>query len=252
MRTFRAATILLLVTGCGSSPADEEMPPPPEVPNVPVLMPGQAMLAGTVTDMAGSAVAAAKVHVAETGQDAVTDAAGRFALAVIGDSTLTLQVKADGFATTHVESFAIATGRAPMLDLLLATPAKVEEWNRMGGVTADGTGVVAVMVKSVSGSCGMGGASVKSTPDGVGKVLYARADAGLAGEPDPGLTAVQAQTGVAAWLAGASPFSSSVQVQAEKAGCASAPFPVTFGDRVHSGRFRVQAGALTLVTTFLQ
>lgn len=253
LRTAVAALLAgAVLAGCGEG--DDGMGKDVELPGVPDLMPGMAMLSGRVVDRMGSGIASASLLVAESDATATTGADGRFAMVVRGNSTITLVVTADGFAKTFVESVEVPTGKATTgFDVLVVPAATIDEYAQLAQPGATDRGLVAVMVRSQRDACAMGGARVTfDHPAVLGKVIYAKQGVPMAGDPDPALTGIQVTTGVSAWLAAAVPPGTTYALAIDKAGCVTTPAPVTMGDRIHTGRFRVAAKALTQITLFTE
>jgi hypothetical protein len=246
----RAVTGTLLALSLGACSADEAPPPARgEVPQVVTAVASQAVVSGRVVDFAGAPVAAAVVAMAETGNLTMTDGDGAFVLNVPADSTVTLQIAAPGFAMTHLAALQVLAGHAAGGTVIrLATPAKLDELNTGTRMVPTGYGVVAVELRSKNGHCTPEGGHIVLTPAALGTVMYT---GGGSSDPDPTLSVAEASDDISAFIIGALPAGGAANLVAEKPGCMPVTFPVDTGDRVHTGKFRIAAGALTQITLFV-
>jgi hypothetical protein len=111
-------------------------------------------------------------------------------------------------------------------------------------------GVVAVAMKSLSGSGSAAGGTVTLTPN-LGRVMYAPAGIGMA-DPDSSMAAVMPEVVQGddsyAWALGVQPHVSIMEVALH--GVSQVALPYAIDDVIWPGTFTVDAGALTLVTLF--
>jgi hypothetical protein len=110
--------------------------------------------------------------------------------------------------------------------------------------------VVAVALKSLSGSGSVAGATVQLTPS-LGRVMYTATGVGMA-DPDPAMAAVLPTVAQGddsyAWALGVQPHVSIMQFSMH--GVSQVEPPYAIDDIIWPGTFTVDAGALTLVTLF--
>src|SRR5262249_47475994 len=111
-------------------------------------------------------------------------------------------------------------------------------------------GVVAVALKSMSGTGSVDGATVARTPS-LGRVMYAPAGPGMA-EPDPEMEAVMSAVvqsdATYGWAVGVQPHASATQLALHGVSQVEAPYAID--DVIFTGSFTVEAGAVTQVTLF--
>jgi hypothetical protein len=221
---------------------------PRTVPETPATGKDRAMVTGHVVDTSGAPVAGATVTVRASGEHATADSLGVFTLDVPANTTLTLAATAPGMAPTLVQQFLVSPGATGIVDLPLVTTDHFKSLVAMGANPAGG--VVAVALKSLSGSGSVGGATVELTPS-LGRVMYAGTGAGMA-DPDPAMAAVIPTVAQGdesyAWALGVQPHVSIMQLAMR--GVAQLEPPYAIDDITWPGTFTVDAGALTLVTLF--
>jgi hypothetical protein len=199
-------------------------------------------------DTHGAPVAGAAVAVRSSGEHAMTDSTGAFTLDVPANTTLTLVATGPNMAPTLLQQFLVSPGASAAVEIPLVTSDRYKSLVGMGA-NASG-GVVAVAMKSMSGSGNLAGATVQLTPS-LGRVMYAPTSAGMA-DPDPSMaavtpTVVQGDDSYA-WVVGVQPHVSIMQLALR--GVSQVEPPYAIDDVIWPGTFTVDAGALTLVTLF--
>ena len=246
MRSHHRVSWFLVVAaslaGCADNIVTHTAPETPSTAN------DRATVTGHVLDTSGAPVAGATVTVRSSGEHATVDSTGAFTLDVPANTTLTLAASAPTMAPTLVQQFLVSAGASATVEIPLITSDHFKTLNAMGSNPAGG--VVAVALKSLSGSTSMGGATVQLTPS-LGRVMYAAAGAGIA-DPDPAMAAVVPAAaqgdGSYAWAVGVQPHVSIMQLALR--GVAQLEPPYAIDDVIWPGSFTVDAGALTLVTLF--
>jgi hypothetical protein len=226
------------LTGCASNLVSYTSPETPTIGN------DRATVTGHIVDANGVAVAGATVVVRTTGEHATADSTGAFKLDVLANTTLTLAATAPNMAPTLLQQFIVAPGASSMVEIPLLTSAHFKSLVGLGENTAGG--VVAVAVRSMSGSGSLAGATVGLTPS-LGRVMYAPTGAGMA-DPDPLMAAVVPGHEPYAWALGVQPHVSIMQLALH--GVPQVEPPVAAHDVTWPGTFTVDAGALTLVTLY--
>jgi hypothetical protein len=187
------------------------------------------------------------VAVRTSGEHVTADGNGAFTLDVAANTTLTLSATAPGMAPTLLQQFLVSPGASATVDLPMVTADHFKSLVAMGGNPAGG--VVAVALRSLSGTGSVAGATVTLTPS-LGRVMYAPTGAGMA-DPDPRMVAVTpavVQDESYAWALGVQPHVSIMQLAMY--GVAQIAPPYAIDDITFPGTFTVDAGALTLVTLF--
>jgi hypothetical protein len=170
------------------------------------------------------------------------DSTGAFSLDVPANTTLTLSATAPSMAPTLLQQFLVSTGTIAQVEIPLITTDHFKSLVAMG-MNPSG-GVVAVAVKSLSGTGNVAGATVQLTPS-LGRMMYA--PAGMV-DPDPKMAAVVQSDESYAWALGVQPHVSVMQFALH--GVAQIEPPYAIDDVIWPGSFTVDAGALTLVTLF--
>src|SRR3954468_16384346 len=239
---FWSFVVVASLSGC----ADNLQPH--TTPETPTIGTDRAMVTGHVVDAAGAAVAGATVTVRTSGEHATTDSFGAFTLDVAANTTLTLAASAPNMAPTLLQQFLVSPGTSGMVEMPLITSDRFKSLVAMGANPAGG--VVAVALKSLSGSSSVGGATVQLTPS-LGRVMYAASGIGMA-DPDPAMAAVVPSVTQGdesyAWARGCQPHVSIMQLALH--GVSQLEPPYAIDDIIWPGTFTVDAGALTLVTLF--
>jgi hypothetical protein len=199
-------------------------------------------------DANGAPVAGATVTVRASGEHAMADSMGAFTLDVPANTTLTLSAVAPNMAPTLLQQFIVSPGTSGMVEIPMVTSDHFKTLAGMG--TNSMGGVVAVALKSMSGSASLAGATVELTPN-LGRVMYAPTGLGMA-DPDPSMAAVVPVVVEGnesyAWALGVQPHVSIMQLALH--GVAQIDPPYAIDDVIWPGTFTVDAGALTLVTLF--
>jgi hypothetical protein len=226
------------ITGCASNLATYTSPETPTIGNE------RATVTGHIVDANGVAVAGATVVVRTTGEHATADSAGAFKLDVPANTTLTLAATGPNMAPTLLQQFIVMPGASSMVEIPLLTSDHFKSLVGLGENPAGG--VVAVALKSMSGSGSLAGATVGLTPS-LGRVMYAPTGAGMA-DPDPSMAAVVPGREPYAWALGVQPHVSIMQLALRGVPQVEPPYAVH--DVTWPGTFTVDAGALTLVTLF--
>src|SRR5215831_13200643 len=204
-------------------------------PETPTTGTDRATVSGHVLDTTGAPVAGATVSVRTSGEHATVDSTGAFTLDVPANTTLTL-------SPTLLQQFLVSTGTTAQVEIPLITADHFKSLVAMG-MNPSG-GVVAVAVKSLSGSGSVAGATVQLTPS-LGRMMYA--PAGMV-DPDPAMAAVVQSDESYAWALGVQPHVSIMQLALH--GVSQVEPPYAIDEVIWPGTFTVDAGALTLVTLF--
>ena len=216
-------------------------------PETPTIGSDRATVTGRVVDTHGAAVAGATVVVRSSGEHATADSAGMFSLDVAANTTLTIAATAPDMAPTLLQQFMVSTGASAAVEIAMVTSDHFKSLVAMGANPSGG--VIAVALKSVSGTGSVVGSTVELTPN-LGRVMYPATGEGMA-DPDPAASAVVA--GVQgddsyAWAVGVQPHVSIMQLALH--GAAPVEMPHAIDDVMYPGTFTVDPGALTLVTLF--
>jgi hypothetical protein len=236
------AVVLASLAGCADNLVTHSAPETPTTGN------DRATVTGHVLDTTGAPVAGATVTVRSSGEQAIADSTGAFSLGVAANTTLTLAATAPSMAPTLVQQFLISTGASANVEIPLVTSDHFKTLVAMG-MNPSG-GVVAVALRSLSGSTSIAGATVQLTPS-LGRVMYPATGTGMA-DPDPTMAAVMPAVVQGdesyAWALGVQPHVSIMQLALR--GVAQIEPPYAVDDVIWPGTFTVDAGALTLVTLF--
>jgi hypothetical protein len=226
------------LTGCADNLAPHTAPETPTTGN------DRATVTGHVLDTSGAPLAGATVTVRASGEHATADSTGAFTLDVPANTTLTLSATAPDMAPTLLQQFLVSPGASAAVEIPMVTGVHFQNLVAMGS-NATG-GVVAVALKSMSGSGSLTGATVELTPS-LGRVMYAATGAGIA-DPDPAMAMVVQSDDQYAWALGVQPHVSIMQLALR--GVSQIAPPYSIDDVIWPGSFTVDAGALTLVTLF--
>lgn len=246
----------LTLSACGNekgtnTPMNGDTTPP----SMPTPTPGQALLAGHVRDVSGTAVAGATVKVTETGGTTTTDADGAYSLAVPSNSSVTLLVTATNFAKSYRESVMLAdAAQVSGFDLFVIAPAEVTAQNAAAvGDKADTRGLMAIRLHSMGSGCALAGAHVAVWPPLAATVMYSRPTTVTGGMdlPDAAMDGVQDGATVHAWLVGAVPPANMLQLSVEQPGCSLMDQSPSFEGLMFPGERWVEAQALTEADLFL-
>jgi hypothetical protein len=241
-RTFWSFVVVASLSGCADNLA------PHTSPETPTIGHDRATVTGHIVDPAGAPVAGATVTVRSSGEHATADSAGAFTLDVPANTTLTLAATAPNMAPTLVQQFLVSPDASAAVEIPLVTSDHFKSLIAMGGNPAGG--VVAVSLRSMSGSGSVAGATVQLTPS-LGRVMYAPTGLGMA-DPDPAMASVVPSVVQGdesyAWALGVQPHVSIMQLALR--GVAQIEPPYAIDDITWPGTFTVDAGALTLVTLF--
>ena len=177
---FSVLAVLASLAGC----AENEVPH--TAPETPTLASDRATVTGHVLDINGAPVAGATVAVRTSGEHTTTDSTGAFTLDVPASTTLTLAATAPSMAPTLLQQFLVSPGASAAVEIPMITSAHFTSLVGMGGNAMGG--VVAVALKSMSGSGSLAGATVELTPS-LGRVMYAATGSGMT-DPDPAMAMV--------------------------------------------------------------
>jgi hypothetical protein len=199
---------------------------------------------GHVVDAGGVAVAGATVALRGSGEHTVADSTGAFSLDIPANTTLTLSATAPNMAPTLLQQFIVSPGISATVEVPMVTSDHFKSLVGMG--TNPTGGVVAVALKSMSGSGSLAGATVELTPS-LGRVMYAATGAGIA-DPDPAMAMVVQSDDQYAWALGVQPHVSIMQLALR--GVSQIEPPYAIDEVTLPGTFTVDTGALTLVTLF--
>lgn len=236
-----SALAIASLTGCKVDPATHTAPGTPTISE-------RASVTGHVLDVDGAPVAGATVVVRTSGEHATADSNGAFTLDVPANITLTLSATAPSMAPTLLQQFLVSPGTSATVELRMVTTEHFNSLVAMGGDPSGG--VVAVALKSMSGTGSVDGATVTLTPS-LGRVMYAPAGPSMV-EPAPEMEAVMSSVvqsdATYAWAVGVQPHVSAMQLALHGVSQVEAPYAID--DALFTGSFTVEAGALTLVTLF--
>jgi hypothetical protein len=245
MRNSERVTVIAVLAslaGCADSLAPHTAPETPTTGN------DRATVTGHVLDTSGAPVAGAAVAVRTSGEHTTTDTTGAFTLDVPASTTLTLATTAQNMAPTLLQQFLVSPGAVAAVEIPMVTSDHFKSLVAMG-MNPSG-GVVAVAMKSLSGSGSVAGATVQLTPS-LGRVMYTATGVGMA-DPDPATAAVLPTVAQGddsyAWALGVQPHVSIMQFSMH--GVSQVEPPYAIDDIIWPGTFTVDAGALTLVTLF--
>ena len=216
---------------------------PEAVPETPSVASERATVSGHVVDAQGAAIAGATVAVRASGEHAMTDATGAFSLDVPANTTLTLAATAPSMAPTLLQQFMVSPSANAAVEISMVTADHFKRLVGMGHNPAGG--VVAVALKSMSGTGSLGGATVELTPS-LGRVMYPSTSDGMT-DPDPAMAAAAPGAGYA-WALGVQPHVTIMELSLR--GVAQVESPYAIDEVMWPGTFTVDAGALTLVTLF--
>lgn len=262
MRSHASSTLVMALValyslaGCGDPKGRGDVHPvtSTNLPGMPTPLRGEATLSGKVSDAAGNPVQGATVKIAETDGKATTATDGTYQMTVPSDSTLTLVTTATGFANSARESIVVANeATVTGFDVFMLAAADVTRMIALGGGSATvPSGLMAVRLHSLSGTCQLTGAKVSVWPPKAATVMYSRPSAnGGMDEPDAAMTSVQAGVDVDAWLASALPPGNMLRLTVEQTGCTLlSPSPSMAGVQ-YPGLRRVDASALSVADLFL-
>jgi hypothetical protein len=245
--SLRIAGSLVLVAaslaGCAESSMESHT-----APETPTIGSDRATVTGHVLDTTGAPVAGATVTVRTSGEHATVDSTGAFTLDVPANTTLTLSATAPGMAPTLLQQFLVSTGTTAQVEIPVVTTDHFKSLVAMGANPSGG--VVAVAVRSLSGTGSAAGGTVTLTPS-LGRMMYAPASLGMA-DPDAAMAAVMPAAVPGgesyAWALGVQPHVSIMQLALH--GVSQVEPPYAIDDVIWPGSFTVDAGALTLVTLF--
>ena len=217
-------------------------------PETPTAETDRATVIGQILDTTGAPVAGATVVVRASGEHATADSQGAFVLDVPANTTLTLSATAPSMAPTLLQQFLVSPGASAVVEMPLIT---TDHFKSLAGMGANPMGgVVAVALRSLSGTGSAAGGTVTLTPS-LGRMMYAPTSVGMA-DPDPAMAAVVPAAGPGAesyaWALGVQPHVSIMQVALH--GVSQVEPPYAIDDVIWPGSFTVDAGALTLVTLF--
>ena len=226
------------LTGCADTLTPYTAPETPTIGN------DRATVTGHVVDAGGVAVAGATVALRGSGEHTVADSTGAFSLDIPANTTLTLSATAPNMAPTLLQQFIVSPGISATVEVPMVTSDHFKSLVGMG--TNPTGGVVAVALKSMSGSGSLAGATVELTPS-LGRVMYAATGAGIA-DPDPAMAMVVQSDDQYAWALGVQPHVSIMQLALR--GVSQIEPPYAIDEVTLPGTFTVDAGALTLVTLF--
>jgi len=236
-RAMWSAVIVASLAACAVNQGPRTPPETPTTGN------DRATVTGRVVDTSGTAIAGATVTVRASGERTTTDATGAFTLDVPAN---TLAGGGPNMAPTLLQQFMVSPGATAAVELPLITLDHFKSLVAMGDNPAGG--VVAVAMKSISGTGTLAGATVELTPS-LGRVMYAPAGAGI-GAPDPMLLAIEQDDDAYAWALGVQPHVSIMQLALH--GVPAVEPPYALDDVTWPGTFTVDAGALTLVTLLMK
>jgi carboxypeptidase family protein len=246
MRTCQSVSWFLVVVTSLSGCADNLSAH--TAPETPTIGHDRATVTGHVLDPHGTPVAGATVTVRTSGEHATADSTGAFTLNVPANTTLTLAAAAPDMAPTLLQQFLVSPEAVAAVEVPLVTTDHFQSLVAMG-VNPSG-GVVAVALRSLSGTGSAAGGTVVLTPS-LGRIMYAPTSTVMA-DPDPAMATVvpaAAPGGESyAWALGVQPHVSIMQLTLH--GVAQVAPPYAIDDITFPGSFTVDAGALTLVTLF--
>jgi hypothetical protein len=246
MSTCQRASCFLVIVASLTACADNLAPH--TAPETPTTGNDRATVSGHVLGPSGAPVAGATVTVRTSGEHATADSAGAFTLDVPANTTLTLAATAPNMAPTLLQQFLVSPEANAAVEIPLVTTDHFKSLVAMGGSPSGG--VVAVALRSLSGTGSAAGGTVALTPN-LGRVMYAPTSASMA-DPDPAMAAVvpAAAPGAEsyAWALGVQPHVSIMQLTLH--GVSQVEPPYAIDDVTWPGTFTIDAGALTLVTLF--
>jgi hypothetical protein len=246
MRTIHRVSWFLVVIGSLTACADNLAPH--TAPETPTIGNDRATVSGHVLDPQGAPVAGATVTVRTSGEHATADSTGAFTLDVPANTTLTLSATAPGMAPTLLQQFLVSPEASAAVEIPLVATDHFKNLLAMGANPSGG--VIAVALRSLSGTGSAAGATVALTPN-LGRMMYAPASDGMA-DPDPAMATVVPAAGPGAesyaWALGVQPHVSIMQLTLH--GVSQVEPPYAIDDITFPGSFTVDAGALTLVTLF--
>jgi hypothetical protein len=246
MRTSQSVSWFLVVVASLSGCADNLSTH--TAPETPTIGSDRAMVTGHVLDPNGAPVAGATVTVRTSGEHTTADSTGAFALDVPANTTLTLAATAPNMAPTLLQQFLVSPEAVAAVEIPLVTAEHFKSLVAMGANPSGG--VVAVALRSLSGTGSAAGGTVVLTPN-LGRMMYAPTSIGMA-DPDPAMATVVpagAPGGESyAWALGVQPHVSIMQLTLH--GVSQVEPPYAIDEITWPGSFTVDAGALTLVTLF--
>jgi hypothetical protein len=237
-RVTMFAVALVSLVGC----ADPQVPE--TAPETPVIGSDRATVTGHVLTASGTPVVGATVAVRTSGEHTATDSTGAFTLDVPANTTLTLAATAPDMAPTLMQQFLVSPEANAAVEIPMVTSDHFKSLVAMGSNPSGG--VIAVAVKSLSGTGSAAGGTVALTPS-LGRMMYAPSGVGMA-DPDPAMASVVQSDESYAWALGVQPHVSIMQLALH--GVAQVEPPYAIDDVTWPGSFTVDAGALTLVTLF--
>lgn len=214
-------------------------------PETPTTAADRATVTGRVVDTIGNPVPGATIALRSFGDHATADATGAFTLDVPANTTLTLSTTAPNMAPTLLQQFMVSPAAKADIEIPLLTTDRFKTLVAMGANPAGG--VLAVALKSMSGSGSVAGATVQLSPSNLGRVMYAPTGDGMA-DPDPTVSAVRQGDDSYAWVLGVQPHVTIMQVALQ--GISQVAPPYAIDDVTWPGTFTIDANALTLVTLF--
>src|SRR5689334_23184938 len=180
MSNPRAISFLVVaasLTGCADNLVTHTAPETPTVGN------DRASVTGHVLDPNGAPVAGATVTVRASGEHATSDSTGAFTMDVPANTTLTLSATAPKMAPTLLQQFLVSPGANASVEIPVVTTDHFKSLAAMGANPSGG--VVAVALRSLSGTGSAAGGTVALTPS-LGRVMYAPTSVGMA-DPDPAM-----------------------------------------------------------------
>src|SRR5215475_13028294 len=130
---------------------------PYTTPDTPTIENDRATVTGHIVDASGAPVAGAAVTVRTSGENATTDSTGAFRIDVPADTTLTLAATAPNMAPTLLQQFLVSPGTSAAVEIPLLTSDHFKTLVGLGDNPSGG--VVAVALKSISGSGSLAGAT---------------------------------------------------------------------------------------------
>src|SRR6476619_6398351 len=144
------------LTGCSDNLAPYTSPETPTIGN------DRATVTGHIVDPSGAPVAGATVTVRTSGEHATADGTGAFSLDVPANTTLTLSATAPNMAPTLLQQFLVSPEAVAAVEIPLVTTGHYKSLLAMGANPSGG--VVAVALRSLSGSGSAAGGTVALTP----------------------------------------------------------------------------------------
>ena len=234
-----AASLAASLAGCAENLASHASP------ETPTTGADRATVIGRVVDTSGTPIPGATVSLRSFGEHATADATGHFTLDVPANTTLTIATTAPNMAPTLLQQLMVSPAAKADIEIPLITTDRFNSLVTMGANPAGG--VLAVALKSMSGSGSVAGATVQLTPSNLGRVMYAPTGDGMA-DPDPTVPAVRQGADSYAWVLGVQPHVTIMQVALQ--GVSQVAPPYAIDDVTWPGTFTVDPNALTLVTLF--